>query len=263
MSSLSSIPKILYKYRNWNDENHRRILTDNELFLSSADLFNDPFDSSLPFQFDKKELTEENILRKLIELERKNNPKFDYQKCLGIAKEKILQNDFTSDEYWKNKNEEFQKRSTDRYGICCFSSKNDDLLMWSHYADSHKGLCVGFDSYQLFEATNGAIRKVQYSKYFPKVAMFHRGFEWLDPLINTKSKHWKYEDEYRISKLYAAREIVNFNDSAIKEVVLGCKIDKNVREEIISIVKAKSPIINLYDCIINDKEFKLDIVPKA
>lgn len=263
MALLDGIPNTLHKYRNWRDENHRKILSDNELFLSSADLFNDPFDSSLPFQYDKKQLTEVYILKKLIQLERRNYPNFDYKKCLGIAKEKILQNDFTSDEYWKNRNEEFQKWMTDKFGICCFSSKNDDLLMWSHYADSHKGLCVGFDSYQLFEATNGAIRKVQYSQNFPKVAMFHRGFEWLDPLINTKSKHWKYEDEYRISKIYAAREIVNFNDSAIKEVVLGCKIDKNAREEIISIVKGKSSFISLFDCVLNNKEFKLDIVPIA
>ena len=30
----------------------------------------------------------------------------------------------------------------DSIGVSCFSEKPDDMLMWSHYADSHKGFCV-------------------------------------------------------------------------------------------------------------------------
>lgn len=30
-------------------------------------------------------------------------------------------------------------------GIACFSAKVDDLLMWSHYADGHRGFCLEFE----------------------------------------------------------------------------------------------------------------------
>jgi len=46
----------LYKYRAWNDDMNyqKRIITNNEIYLSSADQFNDPFDASLPFSIDQK-----------------------------------------------------------------------------------------------------------------------------------------------------------------------------------------------------------------
>ena len=31
-----------------------------------------------------------------------------------------------------------------QFGIVCFSDINDSILMWSHYADSHTGFCLGF-----------------------------------------------------------------------------------------------------------------------
>lgn len=31
-------------------------------------------------------------------------------------------------------------------GIVCFSATNDNILMWSHYADQHNGVVIGFDS---------------------------------------------------------------------------------------------------------------------
>lgn len=30
------------------------------------------------------------------------------------------------------------------FGVVSFSKRNDSILMWSHYADSHKGFCIGF-----------------------------------------------------------------------------------------------------------------------
>ena len=29
--------------------------------------------------------------------------------------------------------------------LCCFSAINDSLLMWTHYADNHKGYCIEYD----------------------------------------------------------------------------------------------------------------------
>jgi hypothetical protein len=30
-------------------------------------------------------------------------------------------------------------------GLLCFSESWDHLLMWSHYANKHQGICLGFD----------------------------------------------------------------------------------------------------------------------
>jgi hypothetical protein len=69
---MSQRPEILYKYRTWYNEcdkfqYQKRILTDNELYLSSADQFNDPFDSALPFRYKESDLTRDNLFKKLFE----------------------------------------------------------------------------------------------------------------------------------------------------------------------------------------------------
>ena len=36
-------------------------------------------------------------------------------------------------------------------GVCCLSEKHDDVLMWSHYSNGHKGFCLKFEtSYEPF-----------------------------------------------------------------------------------------------------------------
>ena len=32
-----------------------------------------------------------------------------------------------------------------RWGVLCFSEDKSDVLQWSHYADRHQGMCLGFD----------------------------------------------------------------------------------------------------------------------
>ena len=41
-------PDIIYKYRSWNKEFHRNILLKNEVYMSSPNDFNDPFDCRIP-----------------------------------------------------------------------------------------------------------------------------------------------------------------------------------------------------------------------
>jgi hypothetical protein len=42
----------------------------------------------------------------------------------------------------------FLKRLHEEVGVLCFSEKYDNILMWSHYAKSHTGLCVEFSRSQ-------------------------------------------------------------------------------------------------------------------
>ena len=50
----------------------------------------------------------------------------------------------------------------------CLSSQNDNLLMWSHYSDSHRGFCVEFTDFTDEEIKNGA-----YGEYDPTIPMEH------------------------------------------------------------------------------------------
>lgn len=92
-------------------------------------------------------------------------------------------------------------------GVLSLTEKPDNLLMWAHYADSHRGFVVEFDgSHNFFDFPNKpgepAIQKVVYRerksiKHFSDL----RSNEdvWINLFI-TKSKIWEYEQEWRLVK---------------------------------------------------------------
>ena len=260
MESLPGVPDILYKYRVWEDPNHKRILTNNELYFPSADLFNDPFDSSLPFRYNENEMTDENIIKKLVLLGRSKWPEISDEELLRRANEQIKEVDFRSDKFWKDGSAPINKRLHETFGICSLTPKSDNLLMWSHYANSHKGFCIGFNKDELYSSVNGMLAKVNYSENMPRIPMFSVGNETLPILLSTKSSHWEYEEEYRIVKVFAANKVFKLNDAAFKEIIFGCRMNPESKQEIIKIAKSKSSKIRLYDSVIDDQKFKLNIV---
>ena len=35
--------------------------------------------------------------------------------------------------------------AVEKFGICCFTARCDNSLMWAHYANDHKGRCVKYN----------------------------------------------------------------------------------------------------------------------
>ena len=84
-------------------------------------------------------------------------------------------------------------------GILCFSEDWHNPVMWSHYAEKHKGLCLEF------EISNELLAKINYSQIRLKKEMeglFHSQSDVqesaMDRILTTKFAHWKYERERRI-----------------------------------------------------------------
>ena len=80
-----------------------------------------------------------------------------------------------------------------RWGVLCFSEKKTDVLQWAHYADRHKGICLGFD----VSGSQGKFGRVKYrTTRFPFPEKPDVDFSW--NLLSTKSKEWRYEREWRV-----------------------------------------------------------------
>lgn len=73
--------------------------------------------------------------------------------------------------------------------ICSFSSNYTNTLMWTHYADEHKGCCIEF-TYSGKEEP----KLINYKDNIPTA----RGTEEGRDLLSHKSKIWEYEGEYRV-----------------------------------------------------------------
>jgi len=88
------------------------------------------------------------------------------------------------------------QKNVDEAGIACFSKVRDDILMWAHYADKHRGLCLEFDGSENCNFFGEALA-VEYENFTP-VPLGEDSMAIMKRIILTKSKHWSYEREYRI-----------------------------------------------------------------
>lgn len=85
-------------------------------------------------------------------------------------------------------------------GIMSFSKSEDNILMWSHYADCHKGMKLGFDaSHEFFcnskpyDSYTGRLHQIEYTTNRPNNIVDNP-----QELFTTKAIDWKYENEYRL-----------------------------------------------------------------
>lgn len=79
---------------------------------------------------------------------------------------------------------------TCKHGLLCFSANWRNPLLWSHYADRHCGIALGFD------LKDDAVNSVTYVKQRPILEAIDESAA--QKLLYTKYKDWKYEDEHRV-----------------------------------------------------------------
>ncbi len=145
-------------------------------------------------------------------------------------------------------------------GILSVSLVRNDLLMWSHYADSHRGFVIGFDGlHKYFQDgipdKRGGLRPVKYSEKRP-ILPPHNEFSThnvAEILLFTKSPHWSYEKEMRMLHNVEHADVTKKPDNGdpiylfkfpaetVKEVILGCQMPKPLRTEFVDLVKEKYP----------------------
>ena len=91
-----------------------------------------------------------------------------------------------------------------KVGLLCFSRNWDNLLLWSHYASSHTGICLGFDISGGDSSANFDMDVL----YQPNLLQIQRpedvNLDLANRLLRTKHESWSYEQEVRM--------LVNLND---------------------------------------------------
>lgn len=132
-------------------------------------------------------------------------------------------------------------------GCVCTSYKN--RLMWSHYADSHKGFCIEYDfSEPEDEILSKLPLPVVYSEKRPSVpwkAAIDNSEENMEEAyaeimmgLLTKDKEWEYENEWRI--LIGATEDSELVMPKVSCIYLGASIEKENRDKVIAIAKERN-----------------------
>lgn len=193
----------LYKYRAISDYSVKDILS-NQLTMSAIGSFNDLFDGAI-HEYGTRE---EQIKAAEAEWEKLN------KSFAAINMRNMLDRDqyvsMFSDHHRTESRLRF--RLLDYLGayVCCFSEKNNSMLMWSHYADSSKGICIGYD-FNILPQNNllrNMLFPVAYSRkpvYLTdllkdedrKIYEFSLDAAVLCAALN-KADIWNYESEWRM-----------------------------------------------------------------
>lgn len=144
-------------------------------------------------------------------------------------------------------------------GILSLSEICDNELMWSHYADSHRGFVIGFDETHNFfnrrRTENDEfyfVRKVQYSDD-PSASMSNVDG---DALLTSKGTKWEYEREWRM--LLPLRDstksitidgdeihLFSFPPEAVSRIILGAKASSVTQQNILKAIKSKERLSNI------------------
>ena len=150
--------------------------------------------------------------------------------------------------------DDFEKDFKETWHICSLSEKNDDILMWSHYADEHKGFCIEYSFMEIHNEFKLLCLPVKYQNKLPKISITNsKSYE----AIFTKAKQWSYEYEWRIAKNYSnANKILTINMPKPKAIYLGCRIEENLKNYLVDFCSTNG--IEIYQGIKNRTEYKID-----
>jgi DUF2971 family protein len=215
-------PRYLYKYRAMgsNAGTVQRLLLHGEIWFASRSSFNDPFDCQprVSLEASKQELRRyaNHIFRDLRSAERKL-----MVNDVVRGRNARMQHDLSK------VTQKLNEALDTKVGIFCLTARNDDILMWAHYAASHTGCCIQFD----LTAGDPILRNalpVQYRKTYPVVRpIVQHGFRSFAPVFLTKSVHWNYEEEWRVVDLAQGQGTRILLPAAVTGVILGARISAN------------------------------------
>lgn len=264
--SIFSLIPCLYRYRSFNKYSVEDIVNKN-ITLTSIDKFNDAMEGNVALY-----KSEEDINNKI------ENAWREHQKIVNLGCpirytrdmiEKQTKHLIVRDLYNASK----LMRNVGTY-IGCFSEDSDIALMWAHYADSHRGICIGYGSelFKNYSFLRDTTFPICYSlrpvyvgdlmedKGARKLCKYPIDAATLCSVVN-KHNAWRYEKEWRIvyimdisgigdqvERIQIKNTLQNI-DLMPRSISFGYHFFQNFfyyREEKESYVRAKNMLVNCF-----------------
>lgn len=159
----------------------------------------------------------------------------------------------------------------------CFTETCTNNLMWAHYADEFKGVCVEYD---LKKLQDDSLRAEFFPVYYTKerkiwidkdlLINYWDGYTEDDVISDTKgiflqkADYWRYEKEWRICRINRDpqnTQAICIDFPCVSAVYLGPRVDKNDIRKIIEAVRdyeeKYSQTVGLYQMVFDDHAYDL------
>jgi len=128
-------------------------------------------------------------------------------------------------------------------GFLCFSRNWKNPLLWSHYADKHRGVCLGFDIQADVKPVNYTEKRLEINLNSFEALPQEEQLKRMKQLLLTKYLGWAYEDEVRAHTSLEERDTstglyyFEFGENLkLKEIIAGplCSVEnrKKIKEAI-------------------------------
>lgn len=124
------------------------------------------------------------------------------------------------------------KTAQDSFRIACFTNCWHNSLMWGHYADGMRGVCIKY------EIPDSDIHKVEYGNPY-EVSTYNiltgKVEQEVERTFLRKNKDWSYENEFRIIR---REDFYRIRKGAVKAIYFGYKCDSGKAKFVCDIAKA-------------------------
>jgi len=280
-----SIPDKLYKYRPFDARALNMLIAD-EVYFADPRTFNDPLDVQPTVKIDVPEEDLEQTLEQLIKnrvaAERKlaaklikaEGPKLDAHIAKVSeheAKSQVLDIGRYAAFWGETENQtvptcdmlafEMAKELRGQYekGIFSLSERFDCPLMWSHYGDEHRGLCVGYSlpgnsRCDVQPVIYGGSREVEASKITAMLREDSSARQDVDQAVLLRKAHgWSYEKEWR---LIGSRG-TSGSPLEMEEVIFGMRCEPVVQFAVVSALSRRERPILFYEMTVDEGGFDL------
>lgn len=240
--------KYLFHFQPFNRDHIETTLVRDEIYFSRPAAFNDPWDCRPVFA--KALLRKPKIYTRHVDYfsdlcRRHGVPEDEVDRRASLLRaDDQLMSELVDDLTFA-----MQAAIEEKYRIFCLSARQENILMWGHYAQNHTGVCFSLRAQS--KAFCSAL-SVHYAREYPKIDLTHED-EALFVLqtLCTKARDWSYEQEYRlIAKEGETEGFLTVSDGfmkperdALEAVAVGCLMpDENVQFVVDSALNRLKPV---------------------
>ena len=261
MRSLPSLTYAkFYKYRPFDDYTKALLLSGEAYFSRPADL-NDPFECVPP------SIPEPNAqqVRKWMEFSAMRTTATG--KCskqladLAISTSKKFDDD-TARRFVRAVIDSVTRDITHNSSMYCLTSVNDSSLMFAHYADGHRGICVEYEFTLDYFLGNPNV--VTYTDQIASVDFWDDdlfdGPLLTEKTIFTKARCWEYEKEWRIFDYGVPCGVREIDPRCISGVILGCKASDLTKKTVRDLSAARVSPFAIHQAKMTPDKYSLEII---
>lgn len=279
------IHRRTYLYKYTSSKAALSIFKSGKVRYSSPLLFNDPFDiqTELVFDFDIDSLADiihkeiEDIIFDRKEVEIRNE---GFGQALLLLREAVRSHGYYAEELRQFMDSDLEFISSQinelrigfndiwqdylpRMRVFSMSEVNNSILMWSHYADFHRGVVLKLNIIPELDSPLWITEPVIYKSKPPAV---FKAKQWIEDVLSInpidhkkltreyarmKSDIWEYEKEWRVWDLPTENKEQLFSDytlypEELGAIYLGCSMNDEIKNEIIRAARTFNPSVDFY-----------------